>query len=267
MPRIIMFPQDSAKRSEGCRGAQKAVARTFGVVITVLALWLICSSSAQAWGISLDTLSALMEQDTLNRMMAEQERLRNIDADTTLSRLLPKESPLASGNWEAGYGEVRGRFSKERGFAFLAGQYGLGDDYSERKWYFKRLALDFNHTQPALWDVPMNNLATGMAALVAIGYGVYSGRRVEAAWMKPVFLQMEAAMLKNNKIVQMDYSDKGYLYQVMICLAMDLEARSKQASSPEMKVQWKEMGGQVLSTVLHVPPDKVVLGPKGITFK
>ena len=73
MPRIIMFPQDSAKRSEGCRGAQKAVARTFGVVITVLALWLICSSSAQAWGISLDTLSALMEQDTLNRMMAEQE--------------------------------------------------------------------------------------------------------------------------------------------------------------------------------------------------
>ena len=78
MPRIIMFPQDSAKRSEGYRGAQKAVARTFGVVITVLALWLICSSSAQAWGISLDTLSALMEQDTLNRMMAEQERLRNI---------------------------------------------------------------------------------------------------------------------------------------------------------------------------------------------
>lgn len=97
MPRIIMFPQDSAKRSEGCRGAQKAVARTFGVVITVLALWLICSSSAQAWGISLDTLSALMEQDTLNRMMAEQERLRNIDADTTLSRPLPKESPLAIG--------------------------------------------------------------------------------------------------------------------------------------------------------------------------
>ena len=82
MLHIIILPQDSAKRSEGCRGAQKAVARTFGVVITVLALWLICASSAQAWGISLDTLSALMEQDTLNRMMAEQERLRNIDADT-----------------------------------------------------------------------------------------------------------------------------------------------------------------------------------------
>ena len=95
----------------------------------------------------------------------------------------------------------------------------------------------------------MNNLATGMAALVASGYRVYSGQQVEAAWMKPVFLQMEAAMLKNNKVVQMDYSDKGYLYQVMVCLAMDLEARSKQASSSEMKAQWKEMGGQVLSTV------------------
>ena len=52
-----------------------------------------------------------------------------------------------------------------------------------------------------------------------------------------------------------------------MCSSDLLEARAKQASSPEMKAQWKEMGGQVLSTVLHVPPDKVVLGPKGITFK
>ncbi len=77
----------------------------------------------------------------------------------------------------------------------------------------------------------MNNLATGMAALVASGYRVYSGRQVEAAWMKPVFLQMEAAMLKNNRVVQMDYSDKGYLYQVMVCLAMDLEAREASLES------------------------------------
>ena len=42
----------------------------FGIVISILALWLIYSPSALAWGISLDTLSALMEQDTLNRMMA-----------------------------------------------------------------------------------------------------------------------------------------------------------------------------------------------------
>ena len=233
--------------------------------MAIVALWLAHASAALAWGLSLETISSLMEQDTINRMMEAQEHLRHSDDDDDApARPVKKQSPLDSGNW-LDFG--KGRFNKDRGFAYLAGQYGMDDDYNERKWYFKELALDFNHTLPELWNVPMNNLATGMAALVASGYSVYTGQRVEAAWMQSVFRQIEAMMLKNAKITRMDYSEKGYLYQLMICMAMDLQKRAQQAPTAELKAQWREMGGQILSTVLHAPPEKIRLGPQGIAIR
>lgn len=217
-----------------------------------------------AWGYSNDMIMDMSQQDLLDRVIKNQVDLLREDAGSPASaRPFTREHPLNTGNWI--YGR---RFEKERGIAYLAAIPGLGEKYEERKYFYRRVLLEFNKQVQDKYGIPINNLATGMTALLAGGYAAYSGQAFPDEWVKSLYSQVEKAMLKDPVYTQMPHSEKAYLYQVFVGTGMLLQLQQMRSGKNEEQVNHlRRVGGAILQKIINVSPERIDLSHKGISIK
>lgn len=134
---------------------------------------------------------------------------------------------------------------------------------------FTQIIASFNENVERLYKVPPENVATGVAALLAGGYAAYHNKPFPDAWVRPVVRQVDALLRQKPELFEGKTVYKRESYQVSVGIGMLLLmtqtelAKQKGADASALKAA----GAQVLASTLGAPPERIVFSASGFRVR
>lgn len=261
MPSFILSSARLKPRKVGIGGL---IACALALPVTAMAD--IDWSSADWGGYSVDSLSYWSYSDMSRRSM-EQAQTATARRGRASAEEAPQSPPSQLST--ASNVSVSGGFVNERGLEGLARMYPR-DQFYDRKKQYRQIVEGFNQSVQKLYGVPPNNLATGMTVVLAGAYSAYNNQRFPDAWVKPLYQQMEAMLLRDPRLPQRSAADKASDYQVMVGAGMAMmltQAELEKAPSPAALKQLRDTGADALRTLFKAEPDAVAFSRSGLQVR
>ena len=170
--------------------------------------------------------------------------------------------------WTGPQTVVKGEFLNDSAVVKLAGMYPPAQRKQSAA-MFTQVIASFNANVEKLYQVPPENVATGVAALLAGGYAAYHNRPFPDAWVRPLVLQIGDALRQKPALFEGKTTYKREAYQMAVGVGMLLlTAQAEAAKQRGADVSaLKAAGGQVLQSVLGVSPDRIEFSSSGYRIR
>jgi hypothetical protein len=156
-------------------------------------------------------------------------------------------------------------FATTKGIEQLATPYPVQDRPQAVK-EFTTIIYNFDKTIPRTYGIPVNNLATAYAAILAGSYAAYSNKPFPDNAVKPLFKQVEQVMLNNPKLAQISMNEKNAQYQIWVGAGMYMmgwQAELAKHPNPEQLAKMQKAGADALQA-LGFDPSRVRFTASGM---
>lgn len=160
------------------------------------------------------------------------------------------------------------------GFLDMDGVYRLVELFpreqrNEAKDLFVNMIHAFNGSVEKLYDVPKENVATGLVALLAGAYAAYYNKPLDDRVVKPTVEQVGQFLRQRPELFQGKTDFKMNSYQMSVgmgTLLMMLQQEVRKKPNRAHEAELKAVGEGVFVAVLGVKPDQLRFTKKGIVF-
>ena len=118
--------------------------------------------------------------------------------------------------------------------------------------------------------IPTNDMASGMASLLAGAYMAYTNTSLNDSYVKPLANQFRASMQEVEEFNRVSDSDKKMIYDQMVLMGMVLamtQVELQKQPDAKVKSQLRQAGKQVLEGVLKVNADRVRITSSGLEIR
>ena len=222
---------------------------------------------ADAWntGFIIDFNEKWLRDDAVNRALSQarkdmKPRARRSGGDPNF-----KTDIL----WTGRQVVVNGEFVDEGPVRKLAGMFPPAQR-SAGVAMFTQVIAAFNDNVERLYQVPAENLATGVGALLAGGYAAYHQKPFPDAWVRPMVEQMGDVLRQRPELFKDRTAYKLEAYQIGVGIGMLLmTAQAELAQKPDaaQAAQLKAAGAQVLQSVLGASPERIEFSSAGVRVR
>ena len=140
----------------------------------------------------------------------------------------------------------------------------------EAKRMFVEIIDKFNASVESLYQVPQENVATGLITLLGGAYAAYYNKPLPDNVVKPAFLQVASFLRKKAELFEGKATEKMNSYQLSVglgMLLMLLQAELQKNPNPAHEEELKIIGRSVFQAVLGVEPERVSFTSSGIVFR
>ena len=140
----------------------------------------------------------------------------------------------------------------------------------EAKRMFVEIIDKFNASVESLYQVPQENVATGLITLLGGAYAAYYNKPLPDNVVKPAFLQVASFLRKKAELFEGKATEKMNSYQLSVglgMLLMLLQAELQKNPNPAHEEELKTIGRSVFQAVLGVEPERVSFTSSGIVFR
>ena len=140
----------------------------------------------------------------------------------------------------------------------------------EAKRMFVEIIDKFNASVESLYQVPQENVATGLITLLGGAYAAYYNKPLPDNVVKPAFLQVASFLRKKAELFEGKVTEKMNSYQLSVglgMLLMLLQAELQKNPNPAHEKELKAIGRSVFQAVLGVEPERVSFTSSGIVFR
>ncbi len=140
----------------------------------------------------------------------------------------------------------------------------------EAKRMFVEIIDKFNASVESLYQVPQENVATGLITLLGGAYAAYYNKPLPDNVVKPAFLQVASFLRKKAKLFEGKATEKMNSYQLSVglgMLLMLLQAELQKNPNPAHEKELKTIGRSIFQAVLGVEPERVSFTSSGIVFR
>ena len=154
-----------------------------------------------------------------------------------------------------------------RGLDYLVNRYP-SKQRGEARTYLKQMQDSFPQLARSV-GIPINDLSSGMVAILAGAYMAYNNVSLNDSYMKPMAKQFKEALESVTEFDKISDSDKKYIYDQMVIIGMTLAVnQSQNQQNPNAKVtaQLRRAGKEVLEGVLKVNASKVKITSSGLVY-
>lgn len=165
--------------------------------------------------------------------------------------------------------DIAGRFQEKDSVAQLA-QLFPAAQRNEAKELIIKVITEFNNTVEKTYDVPKENVATGLVTLLAGAYAATYNKPFPDKMVKPTVQQIRAYLQKRPELFERKTSEKMTSYQTSVglgMLLMLLQQQLKQNPNPAHEAELRQVGTSVFRAVLGVEPQQVRFTTAGIRFE
>ena len=135
---------------------------------------------------------------------------------------------------------------------------------------FVEIIDKFNASVESLYQVPQENVATGLITLLGGAYAAYYNKPLPDNVVKPAFLQVASFLRKKAELFEGKATEKMNSYQLSVglgMLLMLLQAELQKNPNPAHEKELKTIGRSVFQAVLGVEPERVSFTSSGIVFR
>ena len=118
--------------------------------------------------------------------------------------------------------------------------------------------------------IPTNDMASGMASLLAGAYMAYTNTSLNDSYVKPLANQFRASMQEVDEFNRISDSDNKMIYDQMVLMGMVLamtQVELQKQPDAKVKSQLRQAGKQVLEGVLKVNADRVRITASGLEIR
>ena len=141
----------------------------------------------------------------------------------------------------------------------------------EAKRMFVEIIDKFNASVENLYQVPKENVATGLITLLGGAYAAYYNKPLPDNVVKPAFLQVASFLRKKAELFEGKSSTEMVnSYQLSVglgMLLMLLQAELQKNPNPAHEKELKTIGRSIFQAVLGVEPERVSFTSSGIVFR
>lgn len=140
----------------------------------------------------------------------------------------------------------------------------------EAKRMFVEIIDKFNASVESLYQVPQENVATGLITLLGGAYTAYYNKPLPDNVVKPAFLQVASFLRKKAELFEGKATEKMNSYQLSVglgMLLMLLQAELQKNPNPAHEKELKTIGRSIFQAVLGVEPERVSFTSSGIVFR
>lgn len=229
------------------------------------------SMQAHAWtseGFIIDFNEKWLIDDAYNRAMSHaKKQLERGGSSANDSGPSVKTDPL----WTGAQRVINGRF--------FAGGDDVLDDLVDRfpraqraqaRTMLTQIIGSFNDSVEKLYDVPKENVATGMVALLAGGYAAYYNKPFPEKYVKPTYEQLGAYLRSKPELFESKADEKLRSYQKGVGVGMMLQILQQEvqkSGKPSDVAELKDAGARIYRAVLNTEPERVEFTSSGIKFR
>ena len=220
---------------------------------------------ADAWntGFVIDFNEQWLRNDLVNRALSQARE----DMRPRAASRGGGPSVKAEMLWTGPQTMVKGEFLNDSAIQKLAGMYPAAQR-REGAAMFTQIIASFNANVEKLYQVPPENLATGVAALLAGSYAAYHNRPFPDGWVRPTVEQLGELLRRRPELFEGKTQYKRESYQMavgigMLLLTAQADAARKGADAPGLR----RAGAQVLQAVLGAPPARIEFSPSGFRVR
>lgn len=118
--------------------------------------------------------------------------------------------------------------------------------------------------------IPTNDMASGMASLLAGAYMAYNNMSLNDSYVKPLANQFRESMQEVEEFNRISDSDKKMIYDQMVLMGMLLaitQVELQKQPDAKVKTQLRQAGKQVLEGVLKVNADRIKITSSGLEIR
>ena len=216
-------------------------------------------------GYDFDYIGFQIEQDTLKRTFDYYNNVMGNNNGSSSSnspkstKSTPKKVKKAKITFKSN--------SDSRGLDYFVNRYPANQREQART-YFKSIQDSFPQVAKSV-GIPINDLSTGMAALVAGAYMAYNNVSLNDDYMKPLQKQFKEAFESVSDYDKMSDSDKKYLYDQMVILGMTLavtQSQNQQNPNSKTTAELRKGGKEVLEGMFGVDASQIKITSSGLSF-
>ena len=216
-------------------------------------------------GYDFDYIGFQIEQDTLKRTFDYYNNVMGNNNGSSSSnspkstKSTPKKVKKAKITFKSN--------SDSRGLDYFVNRYPA-NQREEARAYFKKIQDSFPQVAKSV-GIPINDLSTGMAALVAGAYMAYNNVSLNDDYMKPLQKQFKEAFESVSDYDKMSDSDKKYLYDQMVILGMTLavtQSQNQQNPNSKTTAELRKGGKEVLEGMFGVDASQIKITSSGLSF-
>ena len=250
----------------------KSRTESMKVLKVVFLLLAFTCTHAQAFFI-IDFNEQWLREDAYNRAMNQaRKNLRPVDRD---HQARPQDRNMVSKGANArtdvlytGPLEIAGRFQEKDSVEQLV-QLFPAEQRKEARPMIVKVITEFNNVVEKTYDVPKENVATGLVTLLAGAYAAYYNQTFPDKLVKPTVQQIWTYLQEQPELFQNKTSEKMTSYQTSVGLGMLLMLLQKElqkSPNPEYEAELKQVGASVFRAILQVEPDQAQFTTTGIRF-
>ena len=117
--------------------------------------------------------------------------------------------------------------------------------------------------------IPVNDMASGLAALIGGAYMAYNNQSLNDNYMKPLTDQIRESLLETGVMAGMSDSEKEAIYDQMVILGMMMAlAQIENSRNPNSKTQaeLREVGKQFLEKLFNVNAGRIRINSSGLVI-
>jgi len=136
--------------------------------------------------------------------------------------------------------------------------------------HFTKLIATFDKNVKQLYNVPSENIATGLTALLAGGYAAYNNKSFPIEAIRPTVEDIRDALHEGATFLDVKGNEKLWLYQRIIGFGLQLQlTQAEMAKNPDPIVisKMRRVGENILRDILSVDPARVDFTDEGIVFR
>ena len=116
-------------------------------------------------------------------------------------------------------------------------------------------------------DVPVYDMGSAAAALIAGSYAAYHNQTLPDAHFKPLAVQMQQVFAKDANFAKASTAEKQRMYQIMVGTGMFLtliQLENAKKPDPQVEAQLKTAGADFLQKFTRINPAQITLGAGGM---
>ena len=132
-----------------------------------------------------------------------------------------------------------------------------------------RRAFDYHEQVIRKFDLPSGDLGVALASCIAGAWMAYNNRPFPDEHYLPLVAQMRQVV--GGALPSLTAQERGTTYEQLAIAGMILASSQitwqrspRGAAADELKQRMRTQGGQTLTRVLGMPPDRVGIGPSGL---
>ena len=115
--------------------------------------------------------------------------------------------------------------------------------------------------------IPTNDLATGLAALLAGSYTAYNNVTLNDSYMKPLTDQLRTALINTGGMGNMSDSEKQYMYDQMVMLGLTMavsQLELQKNPNAKSESEMRRVGKEFLEKMFNVNASRVKITASGL---